>query len=68
MKELQGFLGKIDFYRRFVPASACILKPLTDQLKGNLKPTATVCWNATTQVAFEAAKAALAGSVRLIHP
>jgi hypothetical protein len=68
VKELQGYLGKINFYHRFVPAAACILKPLTDQLKGNLKPAATVCWTAAAQAAFEAAKAALAGSVRLIHP
>jgi hypothetical protein len=38
VKELQGFLGVINFYRRFVPAAARILKPLTDQLKGNPKP------------------------------
>jgi hypothetical protein len=28
VKELQGFLGVINFYRRFVPAAARILKPL----------------------------------------
>jgi hypothetical protein len=65
VKELQGLLGIINFYRRFVPAVACILKPLTDQLKGNPKPAATVCWTAVMQAAFEAAKAALAGSVRV---
>jgi hypothetical protein len=29
VKELQGFLGVINFYRHFVPAAAHILKPLT---------------------------------------
>ncbi len=28
VKELQGFLGVINFYRRFIPAAAHILKPL----------------------------------------
>jgi hypothetical protein len=28
VKELQGFLGVINFYRSFMPAAACILKPL----------------------------------------
>ncbi len=37
MKELQGFLSVINFYRRFIPAAAHILKPLTDQLKGGAK-------------------------------
>jgi hypothetical protein len=68
VKELQGFLGVINFYRRFLPAAARILKPLTDQLNGNPKPAAAVRWTAETQAAFVAAKVALAESVRLIHP
>ena len=28
VKELQGFLGLINFYRWFIPAAAAILKPL----------------------------------------
>ncbi len=44
MKELQGFLGIINFYRRFVPAAARILKPLTDQLKGSPKPAPAILW------------------------
>ncbi len=34
VKELQGFLGLINFYRRFIPAAVAILKPLTDSLGG----------------------------------
>ena len=44
MKELQGFLGVINFYRRFVPAAARILKPLSDQLKGGPKPAPAIPW------------------------
>ncbi len=51
-----------------MPTAARILKPLTDQLKGNPKPAAIVRWTIETQVAFGAAKAALAGSVQLIYP
>jgi hypothetical protein len=68
VKELQGFLGVINFYCRFVPAAAYILKPLTDQLKGNPKPTAAVLWTSSMQFAFEKAKTFLEESFRLIHP
>jgi putative transposase len=44
VKELQGFLGVINFYRRFIPAAAHILKPLTDQLKGGPKPATSIPW------------------------
>ncbi len=44
MKELQGFLGVINFYRRFVPAAARILKPLTDQLKGSPRLAPAIPW------------------------
>ncbi len=68
MKELQGFLGVINFYRRFIPAAAHILKPLTDQLKGGPKLAASIPWMGAMQAVFAAAKAALAGCVKLIHP
>jgi hypothetical protein len=31
-KQLQSFLGLVNFYRRFIPAVAQILLPLTDAL------------------------------------
>jgi hypothetical protein len=68
VKELQGFLGVINFYRRLIPAAAHILKPLTDQLKGGPKPAASIPWTEAMQAAFAAAKAALASCVKLIHP
>ncbi len=34
IKQLQRFLGLINFYRRFLPNCAQVLKPLTDLLKG----------------------------------
>jgi hypothetical protein len=68
VKELQGFLGVINFYRRFIPAAAHILKPLTDQLKGRPKPAASIPWTEAMQAAFAAAKAALASVPRLLIP
>jgi hypothetical protein len=35
IKQLQRFLGLINFYRRFLPAVAHTLQPLTDLLKGS---------------------------------
>jgi Reverse transcriptase (RNA-dependent DNA polymerase) len=32
VEQLQAFLGLLNFYRRFVPAAAQILRPLTDAL------------------------------------
>jgi hypothetical protein len=57
MKGLQGFLGLINFYRRFIPAAARILLPLTSALAGGKK--ARLEWSPQMEAAFEAAKAAL---------
>ena len=34
-KQLQTFLGMVNFYRRFIPAAANILLPLTDALRAD---------------------------------
>jgi hypothetical protein len=68
MKELQRFLGTINFYRRFVPAAAKILKPLTDVLHGSPGPSTALEWSEDMAAAFAAAKAALCKKVSLAHP
>jgi cleavage and polyadenylation specificity factor subunit 1 len=35
VQQLQAFLGLFNFYRRFVPAAAAVVRPLTDALRGN---------------------------------
>ena len=68
VKQLQAFLGVVNFYRRFVPAAAKILRPLTDSLRGSPKATAAVDWSADMERAFADAKAALCKAALLAHP
>jgi hypothetical protein len=66
--ELQAFLGLFNYYRRFVPAAARIVKPLTDALQGGRRPQAAIQWSAAQQQAFQAAKEAIAATAQLAHP
>jgi hypothetical protein len=54
MKSLQSFLGLVNFYRRFVPAAAKILRPLTDALRGSGR--SRLPWTASMEAAFLEAK------------
>ncbi len=65
IKQLQQFLGLVNFYRRFLPSAARTLKPLTDLLRGNPK---RLEWSPDAQSSFLAAKAALVAAVPLTHP
>jgi hypothetical protein len=50
IKQLQRFLGMVNFYRRFLPKCAQILKPLTDLLKGGAK---MLEWTVSAQNVFQ---------------
>ena len=63
VKQLQRFLGMLNFYRRFVKNIARILIPLY-QLTNNK----TLEWSETAQEAFEKAKAALSKFTMLSFP
>jgi hypothetical protein len=65
-KDLQSFLGIVNFYRRFIPAAAKILHPLTSALRGGGKTKLE--WSPQMQAAFEAAKEAVYRATRLTHP
>jgi hypothetical protein len=65
LKQLQRYLGMINFYRRFLPGIAGTLQPLTDLLRGNPK---TLAWSEAAATAFAAGKAALASCTKLVHP
>jgi RNase H-like domain found in reverse transcriptase len=55
----------INFYRRFIPRAAKILKTPTNALKGGQKKQ--VVWSAEMQVAFTEIKAALCACTLLTH-
>jgi hypothetical protein len=62
LRQLQPFFGLINFYCRFLPAIACVLKPLTDLLRGAPK---TLLWLPAADTAFTKVKAALVAAVPL---
>jgi hypothetical protein len=66
VKQLQQFLGMVNFYRRFLPSIAKVLLPLTEGLKGS--PKMLLWLPAAAATAFEVAKAALVAAVPLAHP
>ena len=68
VKELQAFLGAINFYRRFIPSAAKILLPLTTVLKGGKKGSDTLEWLPAMSGAFNNIMAALMQSVCLAFP
>ena len=65
IKELQRFLGMINYYRRFIPRAAHHLYPLFEALKDKPK---TLNWTTACQSAFEAIKEALSSATLLHHP
>jgi RNase H-like domain found in reverse transcriptase len=67
VKDLQRFLGIVNFYRRFLPKIAQTLAPLTNLLKGKDLPK-LLHWEERHDVAFAAAKAGHAAAVPLAHP
>jgi cleavage and polyadenylation specificity factor subunit 1 len=67
-KELQVFLGLVNFYRRFLPDAAAFLKPLTDSLRGSKSSQEAVTWSPELEASFEAAKRALSRATWLEHP
>ena len=67
IKELQRFLGMVNYYRRWIRRAAHHLVPLHGLLKGNPKPR-TIKWEPALQTSFDAIKEALAKSTLLHHP
>ena len=76
IKELQRFLGMVNYYRRFIKDAAKHLRPLFNALKAperkkgeakKPKPK-TLTWNDELQLSFEAIKEALAVATLLHHP
>ena len=68
IKELQGFLGLLNFYRRFIPKAAKLLAPLTEVLKGAPSATCKLQWSQPMLTAFLSAKLSLASAAELAYP
>ena len=66
VKQLQVYLGMINFYRRFIPGAARVLKPMTDALRGSKR--SALDWTAEMEQSFSSSKQGLASAVQLAHP
>ena len=62
---LQRFLGLVNYFRRFIPAAASLLAPLTDALKST---AGGFTWTPAMEHSFAAAKDALTSATVLRHP
>ena len=62
LKELQSFIGKINFLRRFIPNLAELLKNITNMLKKDV----SVKWNLLAKQSFKLVKQALTQTPTLI--
>ena len=65
VKELQRFLGMVNYYRRFIPRAAHHLHHLFNALQGKPK---NLIWDEGCSLSFEATKEALAQATLLHHP
>jgi hypothetical protein len=68
VKQLQAFLGLVNFYRRFLHGAAALLKPLTDRLRGGRGGKEPIEHTPEFLAAIAAAKQAVAEAVLLAHP
>ena len=64
VRALQRFLGIANYYRRFLPKIAAILRPLTDALAGAPRQ---LSWDELMTVAFTDMKKLLANAALLSH-
>lgn len=67
VKELQQFLGLLNFYRKFLPAAACLLAPLYGALQGSPAGSTKLSRSTAMESAFYRAKAGLSSTVELAH-
>ena len=69
LRQLRGFLGLVNFYRRFLPNCAKSLAPVTDLLRHHPKRSRKpLVWTPESEAAFVDIKNALANATLLTHP
>ena len=67
VKQLQRFLGMLNYYHRFVPHAASLLHPL-HQLTASKRPNDPIQWNSSLQEVFGKAKTVLEHATLIAHP
>ena len=67
VKLLERFIGMVNFYHRFVPKAAEVMKPLYGALSGKPRPK-EINWTQEMNEAFVQAKSQLANATLLHHP
>lgn len=67
VKALHEFVGMVNFYHRFVPAAAALMKPLYQALSSKSSDRPFV-WTSDMADSFDKTKAALANATMLVHP
>ena len=65
VKQLQEYLGMINFYHRFVPSAAALMQPLYKAIDMKHK---LLVWTSELDKAFRQSKEALAKATMLVHP
>lgn len=68
VKELQRFLGMVNFYRSFIPHAAEIQGPLYELLKGKTTKEKKILWSEISKQAFNKTKESLANATLLTYP
>ena len=67
VQSLQEFNGMVNFYNRFLPRAAHLMRPLYEALRGKA-PKDVLDWSVNMDKAFAAGKSALANAALLAHP
>ena len=56
VKDLLRYLGMLNYYRRFLPVAAQVLKLLTEVLRGNMAHNKQLTWSPEMSASFSASK------------
>ena len=67
VKSLQGFLGMVNFYNRFLPHGAQLMRPLYNALRGR-RPANVLDWSAGDDGCIRCCQNALTNAALLAHP
>ena len=67
-RKLREFLGLVNFYRRFLPGCATVVRPLNELLSPSKDSTKDLHWSEDATAAFTSIKEMLAKATLLVHP